>query len=98
MDGYQVVLTESAYADLEEVEAYIGRSSRSLGIDFTSRIFDKLELLQQQPKMGRKVPEYNKDSIRELLQGKYKIVYQITDNTVIAVVRVVHGSRLLDLQ
>ena len=33
MDGYQVILTESAYADLEEVEAYIGRSSRSLGID-----------------------------------------------------------------
>jgi len=45
--------------------------------------------------MGRIVPEYGNDDIREILYRDYRIIYEII-NGEIYINTVIHGSRRLD--
>ena len=40
-------------------------------------IFQKAEILENFPKLGRVVPETNMESIRELIVNKYRLIYSI---------------------
>lgn len=57
---------------------------------------DRLTRRSQQiadfPFSGRKVPEYDTDQIREVIEGPYRIIYLIKPDQ-IDVVAVIHGSR-----
>ncbi|MDW3210077.1 MAG: type II toxin-antitoxin system RelE/ParE family toxin [Reichenbachiella sp.] len=55
-----------------------------------------IERLVDFPQLGRKVPEFNSEQLRELILGKYRIVYRIYDEELIVVVRIVHGAKLID--
>lgn len=45
--------------------------------------------------MGHVVPEYNNNSIRKIFQSKYRIIYLVTNQRV-EILRVIHGSKLID--
>ena len=93
-----IVLTESAYNDLEDIENYISQDSPVIARNFISRIFDKIDVLYQYPGFGKPVPELKDKSIREILLNKYRIVYRIADDENIQVIRIIHGARLLDIE
>lgn len=97
MAGIEIKITESAYSDLEEIENFIGQSSARIGRSFVNKVFNKIELLYEHPRIGRKVPEFDSERVRELIQGKYRIVYRIVNDEVIEILRILHGSRLMDL-
>jgi toxin ParE1/3/4 len=73
-------------------------------IEWTSRALADLQQihdyiaqsLQFSPGMGRKVPEMNRPSIRELIFQSYRIIYEIEGNLV-RIVTIIHGSRILRL-
>ncbi len=46
------------------------------------------------PISGRKVPEYEAEDIRELIEKPYRIIYRIKSDQ-IDVLAVIHGARLL---
>ncbi len=92
-----ITLSEAAYQDLEDIEAYVAQSSPKMARNFINQVFNKLDLLRDFPRIGRKVPEFDADDIRELILGKYRIVYRIQTEDKITVARVIHGSRLMDL-
>jgi toxin ParE1/3/4 len=92
-----IVITETAYSDLEDIENYIAQDSPTIARRFILRIFDKIDQLSAYPKSGKFVPEINDNSIRELLLNKYRIIYQLSENAII-VLRIVHGARLLDIE
>lgn len=48
------------------------------------------------PFIGRVVPEFADESIREIFAYSYRIIYRVKDEE-IHVAAVVHGKRLLDL-
>lgn len=98
MGQITIVITESAYTDLEDIESYISQDSPAIARNFINRIFDKIDYLYQHPSFGKPVPEIGNKSIRELLLNKYRIIYQIVDDRNINILRIVHGSRLLDLE
>jgi addiction module RelE/StbE family toxin len=92
-----ILIAESAYADLEDIESYISQDSPSVARKFINRIFDKIDQLYQYPSFGKPVPEIGDKAVRELLLNKYRIIYKIVDEKNISIIRIVHGSRLLDL-
>lgn len=47
------------------------------------------------PGIGRKVPEKNDDNIRELLDGNYRIIYEIKGEERIEILNLHHSSRPL---
>lgn len=93
----EVNISELAYTDLLEIEAYIGQSSPSIARNFINKIFNRIEILYDFPESGRIVPELNDKNVRELILGNYRIVYQLNSEIELVVLRVIHGKRLLDL-
>ncbi len=58
-------------------------------------MISRVELLQDHPMLGSVVPEDDTNTYREILQGNYRIIYRIDEQT-IYLVTLHHASRLLD--
>ena len=87
--------TESALDDLQAIEAYIGRHSQQYAHALIERIFDRSGLLASHPRLGPIVPEFDDETLRELFESPYRIIYRIVADQQIDVVAVVHGARRL---
>ncbi|MDF2434078.1 MAG: toxin ParE1/3/4 [Mucilaginibacter sp.] len=98
MEQVTIVITESAYNDLEDSENYISQDSPLMARRFINKIFDRIDQLYNYPTSGKLVPEIKNKSLRELLLNKYRIIYKIVDEQHIDIIRIVHGSRLLDIE
>jgi plasmid stabilization system protein ParE len=58
------------------------------------RITQRSEQISTQPYSGRKVPEYETDDVRELIEKPYRIIYRLKKDQ-IDVLAVIHGAQLL---
>ncbi len=85
---------KSALEDLADIVRYIKRGSPHYAALFKAKVFDLVKNLEGMPYIGRKVPEFNDDSTREILYKEYRIIYRVIDDT-IEIVTVIHGRRLL---
>ena len=69
--------TDTAEGHLDAIYAYIAQDSP----EYARRIVDRLTRRTQQiagfPMSGRRVPEYDIDQIREVIEGPYRIIYYI---------------------
>lgn len=92
----EVILAESAWNDLDSITDYIAFDSLRYAQEFSDRLFERIEQLESFPESGRPVPEFNNEFIRELILGKYRIVYRIYDPTKIVIIRIIHGAKLLN--
>ncbi len=84
--------TEAALADLVTIESYIARHSQQYGRALAERIFTRTEQLADFSQLGARVPEYDEESLRELFESPYRIVYRVCEDR-IDVLAVVHGAR-----
>ena len=53
------------------------------------------EILQDFSELGRKVPEFNDTTIREIFVYSYRLIYKLNNQNILFVA-VVHGKRLLE--
>ena len=92
--AFRVVGSETALADLRDLVRYIARDDRQVAKRFGDLIVTKVQSLQTFPRIGRIVPEYREDRLRELIMAPYRIVYEIDDGTIsLAILRIWHGAR-----
>jgi len=72
----KILISDSAFNDLEAIkEYYINEGVPQIGIKFINEIIGHVETLQTNPEIGRKVPEFNENNIRELIHPPFSIVY-----------------------
>jgi len=81
-----------ARTDLRELQTYIAQDSPHYARRFVEKIFKAVESLTEHPQIGRKVPEADREDIRELIFQNYRIIYRIKPEHVY-IVTVLHGSR-----
>ena len=62
---------------LDEIFEYISRDNVPAAQKMVEKIFDKVETLPENPLRGRIVPEANREEIREVFVGEYRIIYRI---------------------
>ena len=86
--------TKRARADLLEVGRYIARDKPGAARRWVERIRQGARTAARQPRAGRKVPEFNRDDLREVLIGNYRIVYEVHREE-ICVLTVFEGHHLL---
>ncbi|MDP2643926.1 MAG: type II toxin-antitoxin system RelE/ParE family toxin [Desulfobacterales bacterium] len=86
--------TENAIEHLANIYEYIGINSPTYAKRVIDIITRRSEQIAGQPYSGRRVPEYDADDIRELIEKPYRIIYRIKTDQ-IDVLAVIHGSRLL---
>jgi plasmid stabilization system protein ParE len=93
----KVLISSSAFSDLEDIKEYYAEQDvPDIGVNFISEIFVHIETLNDHPKIGRSVPEFNDDSIREIIHPPFRVVY-LLEEKVIHIVRVWRSERLLKL-
>ena len=73
----RVVWTFNALDRLEAIADYIEKDSPSYVPAFLARVFDLADSAGQFPRMGRRVPEFRDDTLREIIFQNYRIVYRI---------------------
>lgn len=84
--------TVGAREDLREIVAFISKDLAVYAATFAGRIVAAVERLRSHPRLGRIVPEYDDEAIREIIVGNYRIAYRIRRQR-IGIIAVVHGSR-----
>ena len=92
----RVVWTRPARDDLREIRAYIAQDSERYARVVTARVVAAVRRLREYPLSGRVVPELGRPTVRELIEGTYRIVYRLTPDAV-QVLAVVHGARRFPL-
>jgi toxin ParE1/3/4 len=92
--AHRVVWSRRALQDIENIASYIARDSPAYAASVVKAILNETRMLTRFPHSGRKVPELDKDNIREVLAYSYRIIYWINDEEII-VAAVIHGKRLL---
>jgi addiction module RelE/StbE family toxin len=90
----KVIWTEFAIEDLKSIHDYIAQDSKFYADRFIEKIISRVDQLESQPKSGRIVPEFHTDTLRELIEGNYRIIYKINSDF-IAVTRVHHSAQQL---
>ena len=93
----EIEWSSKAENDLNEIIDYIAQDSLEYALSFYEQVREKVENLAKFPKIGRKVPELDDPKIRELILGNYRIIYRLLEEKV-QVVRIFHGSRIMDLK
>lgn len=88
----KVVWTDEAIGDLKSIHDYISKDSLNNAIRFSNKILDRTDILINFPKSGRIIPEFASESLRELIEGQYRIIYQIEDS-LISIIRIHHSSQ-----
>lgn len=87
--------TEQAISDVQEICEFIEKDSFRYAQIFADKVFVAVENLSKYPELGRVVPEYGNTSIREIILGNYRIIYEYTNDEII-ILTVYHSARLLD--
>jgi len=75
----EVNFTDQALTDIENIAKFIARDSEKYAGIQVQRFFERVEILETNPLSGKIVPEVNDKTIRELLLGNYRIIYQIVN-------------------
>ena len=73
----QVRWSRRIIAELHEAREYLHAHSPRSAERLTDAIFTKAALLENQPSLGRVVPEAERPDVRELFYQKYRLIYQV---------------------
>ena len=93
----KVQLTDSAVNDLRELLLYYEKQSvPQVGQRFVAEILDRIETLSDNPDLGRIVPDFSTDSIRELIHKPFRVVY-LREPSTIFIIRIWRSERILEL-
>ena len=89
-----VVWSDQAGRDLDAIGDFIALDDPVVAVQWIERLVDAAERLAHAPRMGRKVPEFGREDVRELIRGNYRMVYRVAKERV-EVLTVFEGHRLL---
>jgi toxin ParE1/3/4 len=90
----KVVWTPRAQRRLQELHDYIAEDQPTNAVRWIARVLLRGEQLGDHPLSGRIVPEYQRDSVREVFEGDYRIIYRVRSQQV-DVLSVRHGAQSL---
>ena len=91
----KIIWTDSAIQDLNDIGDYISKDSIRYAEVTVEKLFYSVDILIEFPLSGRIVPEFENETIRELIRGNYRIVYQFIDEERISILTVNNCARLI---
>jgi addiction module RelE/StbE family toxin len=91
----EIIWTPFALEDLQSIYDYIAQDSPTYASRYVDKLAERFDILINHPKSGKIVPEFEDESIRELIEGSYRLIYKINSPNEIAIIRIHHSARLL---
>ena len=91
----KITLSDAAFNDLESIKKYYEQEHIAhIGEQFVIQIIEHIETLNAHPDIGRVVPEFDDEKMRELIHPPFRIAYLREQNT-IRIIRVWRSERLM---
>ena len=88
----RLIWSPEAVGDLESICSRIALDSNEYARVFAQDVAALVEELAEYPRIGRIVPEYGEENLRERIYQNYRVVYELMGSRV-EIVAVVHGAR-----
>jgi toxin ParE1/3/4 len=91
---FKIVWTLRSREDLREIATFIAKDNPPAALKLGELIFDRVDVLEKFPEIGRIVPERSQPQIREIVVKPYRIVYRLRKpEKLVEILRVWHGAR-----
>ena|SRR5205085_4811857 len=92
--AYKLIWSPAARDDLHDIVVFIARDSSNRAMSFGYELISEADRLQEFPELGRIVPEYRNDDVREIIFRPYRIVYRVDpDRRLCEIARIWHSAR-----
>lgn len=92
----KLIWSKRAAKDLDQIGVFIATNAPERARSHVQLLIDRAKQAAEFPKSGRVVPEFQDENLREVIEGSYRIVYEInTTKKTIVVLTVFEGHRLL---
>ena len=78
----RILWSPQSLRDLDAIHEYIAKDSEHYASLTIARIFSAVEQLIQFPRSGRIVPERDESEIREVVVGRFRVVYRLQDELI----------------
>lgn len=89
----QISWTIQAKNDLRDIADYISKDFKEYARLQVLRLKQRVKVLEYQIYIGKIVPEINNQNIREPIEGNYRIIYRILNDSRIDILTVHHSAR-----
>jgi len=90
----RVVWSPLALERVAEIASYIAQDRPQAAADWADAIFASVLRLESFPESGRRVPESARPELREVIHGRYRVIYRVDPDRVM-VLTVRHGRQEL---
>lgn len=91
-----LIWSPRALDDLDDILEYIAKESPKYASMVGKRMFARADLLPDNPKQGRRVPEHEGDiEYREVFVHRWRVIYELAHDRV-TIVTIIHGARILE--
>jgi len=91
----EVEFSGPALNNLRSIHEYISKDSELYADNVIRNIIKRARVLELHAHIGKVVPEFKNLLIRELIEGNYRIIYEIQNENKISILRIYHSARLL---
>ncbi|MCD2448849.1 type II toxin-antitoxin system RelE/ParE family toxin [Methylicorpusculum oleiharenae] len=91
----QIIWTESALSDLDDIAEYIALDKVEAACRLVKHVFKNVGELEHFPELGRKPPELENSTYREIIVNPCRIFYRLDQNENIYILYVMRGERQL---
>jgi toxin ParE1/3/4 len=92
--AFKIIWTAHACEDLGALVRFIARHNPDAARAMGYGVYDRVQILNQNPKAGSCVQELGNSDWRQLVFRNYRIIYHINDEEkTVEIVRVWHGAR-----
>jgi toxin ParE1/3/4 len=78
----KVTWSPLADAEVDEVIAYIAKDDLAAALEWLEHLLERVASLGSFPDSGRVVPELQRDDIREIMVGAYRVMYRRSEDRV----------------
>lgn len=84
--------TPESIERLAAIEGHVARDNPTAAERLVARLVERAESISQHPLMGRRVSEAQFDeTLREVVEGNYRIVYRVAADGVVEILTVFEG-------
>ena len=91
----EITFSDIALENVQDIYVFIAQDSPKFAEKELQKIYDRIKVLYSYPLTGKVAQEYDLVERRELVEGNYRIVYEILPDESISIVTIHHHSRLL---
>ena len=82
----KIIWSPLAVEQVRDIASYIALDKPSVAVQWAEKKFNSVERLSEFPNSGRIVPEINRNEIREIVNGNYRVIYKVKEKEILVLI------------